>query len=90
MKVFTSIVLITLIGLKVNGQDSMLTMGHYWTESEANIKSYEDVWVHVDDPDLFAVDIAKTLPKFLIPCITPTPVAPATAETAIDFRVTSV
>lgn len=37
MKVFTSIVLITLIGLKVNGQDSMLTMGHHWTESEANI-----------------------------------------------------
>ena len=38
--------LITLIGLKVYGQDSMLCNGHHWTENEANImmKKFSSEW----------------------------------------------
>ena len=46
MKLFLSIMMATLVNLAVSGQDSMLCMGHYWTEDEANImmKKFASEW----------------------------------------------
>lgn len=46
MKLLSTLLISLMIGLSTYGQDSLLCMGHHWTEDEANLvmKSFEEEW----------------------------------------------